>query len=194
MIGGRRRILAAACRTALMLTGLAWALLAAGCGKRAAPPPVPPPETPVPTAQSDTLRVTDSRIEYPDSGPRIWVAEAGTITASAQPGVVKLTTVSCRLYRNGQETLRVRADAGDAVQQDNAVRMTLTGNVRAEDIGQGLRLTADKFEWASQHDRISAVNVQWLGGGFVHRADRGTFTTDLTRATFEGRVSTRTVE
>jgi len=193
MIGHRRRILAAACPTALALIGLATILLTAGCGKRLRKTAPPPPSSPSPTAiNGGTVVVKDARIEYPDSGPRIWVAEAGSIIASAEPGVVKLTKVSCRLYREGKEVLRVRADGGDAIQQGKTVQVSLAGNVRAEDIRQELRLTADKFEWSSQHNRVSAENVQWLGMGFTHRADRGVFTTDLKRATFTGHVETKT--
>jgi len=139
-----------------------------------------------------TVTVTDSRIEYPDSGPRIWVAEAGTIIASAEPGAVKMTKVSCRLYQRGMEVLRVSADGGDAIQQDGAVQVSLAGHVRAEDLRRELRLTADRFEWASQHDRVSAVNIHWIGLGFDHRADRGIFSTDLTRGDCRGHVKTKT--
>jgi len=191
MTGQRRRTLAAACRIALALIGLAGVLLAAGCGKRHVQTPAPP-ETSVPAESGPSaVKVTGgARIVIPENGPRVWVAEAETITASTEPGNMKLTKVSCQLYRNGQETLRVQADAGDAVQQGKTVHMTLTGNVRAVEPVRGLRLTADQFEWASQYDRVSAVNVHWIGLGFDHRADRGVFSTDLTRGDFSGHVKT----
>jgi len=195
MTGQRRRTLSvppALCRAVPALIGAAVILLSAGCGRKPRTVPPPPPAPTESAMKSGTIKVTDSRIVFPDTGPRVWVAEAESIVASADPGTVKLTTVSCRLYRQGQEALRVRADAGDAVRQGKAIRMTLTGNVRALEPKRGLRLTADTFEWASQYDRVSAVNVQWLGMGFTHRADRGVFSTDLTRADFTGRVETRT--
>jgi len=116
------------------------------------------------------------------------------MTATADPGAMKMTKVKCRLYREGREVLNVEADGGNAVQQEKTIVVRLAGNIRVKDLKHGFSMTADKFEWSSQYDRVSAVNVQYLGGGLSHRADRGIFSTDLTRATFTGRVTTRTVE
>ena len=194
MTGQRRRTRAALATircAALVLIGMTGMLLIAGCGKRTRTPRVPaPPRLESPTL-GGSLSGTKSRIVFPDHGPRIWVAEAEKVIASANPGTLRLERISCQLYQQGREVLRVRADAGQAVQQQAAVRVTLTGNVQAEEGRRGLRLTADGFEWSSQYDRISAVNVRWLGAGFTHRADRAVLTTDLSRATFTGKVKTQ---
>lgn len=179
----------------LALAVLAGVLLAAGCGKRPQPAPTPPPTSPSSPAKSGgNLAITDSHIKFPVTGPRVWEAEVGEITATGDPGVMKLAKVKCRLYRNGRQALIVEADRGDAVQQEKAIVVRLTDNIRATDLTHGLTMTADQFEWSSQYDRVSAVNVRFLGGGLSHRADRGVFSTDLTRATFTGCVTTRTVE
>jgi len=192
MTGQRRRYLAVPlpiCRTILALAALASILLLAGCGKRPRPAIVPPPTPPKTKSGVD---ITDARIAFPMTGPHVWEAEVGKITATGDPGKMKLTDVKCKLYRQGQEVMSVQADGGDAVQQEKTIFVRLTGNVLATEPKRGLRLKAEKFEWSSQYDRVSATNVQWLGMGYVHRADRGTFTTDLTRATFNGHVETKT--
>ncbi|MHB0937532.1 MAG: LPS export ABC transporter periplasmic protein LptC [Armatimonadota bacterium] len=196
MTGQWRRIRAvppAACRTVLAVAALACILLlAAGCGKRRQSTPAPAPK--VQTKTESGVVIKDSSIVFPLTGPPVWTADVGEIKATGDPGKMELKDVKCRLYREGREALYVEAERGDAVQQDKAVVVRLTGKIRADEKKHGLTMTAEKFEWSSQYDRISAVNVQLLGGGLSHRANRGVFSTDLTRATFTGRVTTRTVE
>lgn len=141
--------------------------------------------------------MTKSQITYPDHGPTIWVAEAdrSQITSDIAGRDGRKVTwamqgVKCYLYQQGKQTLRVEAASGTAVLENHAATVSLAGDVTAYDLVRGARLTADQFDWQSQRDRVSAVNVALFQGGLTHRASRGIFNTPLTHAEFSGDVVT----
>ena len=183
----------AAC-TGVLLVGLLWMV---SSSKHHTPRIVPtPPSAPAvtPGKPSGTLGAKNGVIIFPDHGPRIWVARAKTIVGRADTGTVEMTGVSCSLYHNGQETLRVLAARGVAHAQGSTVVVSLLGGIHAQDLQRDLSCTADAFDWSAANDCVSATNVAWRGAGFTHRADHAELSTDLTRAVFTGKVRTRTLK
>lgn len=173
-------------------------LVVAGCAPRVrnarqVAPPSPPPKATA-SAMKTTLVGTNYRLVFPEGGPRTWIADVATIRADAGSGISELTKVSCLLYTQKRETLRVTADTGKVAVHGKTARLSLRGHVRVREPRQDLLLLADEFRWTTQQDTISAKNVRWQGLGFEHRADSGEFSTDLSHATFHGHVQTATVD
>ena len=177
----------------VILIGVIYAL--SGCARKATIAPSTSPEQPVaaPSAPPDVqVKISKYRILFPDTGPRIWEAEAASGSANTQNGLVELKGITCRMYEHGKATLQVTADAGTAAMQNTTARVSLHGHVRALAAQRGFTLTAASLRWVSGSGQVTAERLSWSGLGFTHRADRGTFAQDLTRGRFTGNVKTST--
>lgn len=190
-------------RTVRYLPCLLTALWLAGCVGRQAPSMRTPP--PAPTARRTTttsptsgkVHLTNYRIQFPNEGAPVWVADIKQAdvksgAALAEGSTLGLQGVTCTMFRNGQETLRVTSDTGRATLHGRDALVTLYGHVHANAVGRGYQLDAKAMSWSSREDRVSATGVRWLGEGFAHCADSGIFSANLTRGAFRGNVQTQT--
>jgi hypothetical protein len=164
-------------------------LLVGGCRQPASQPPSPPVQT-APARGDARVAGTGYRFVFPPAP----AAKAWEITANfqgdADSGTVTLSKVSGTLYRTNAPVLQVTAGAGTAVVEGKTARLSLSDHVRARATQKGYTLDADTFRWSTADGLIHAERVCLRGEGLTHRADRGTFTTDLTQATFDGHVTT----
>ncbi len=190
-------------RTVRYLPCLLTALWLAGCVGRQAPPTRTPPPAPMArrttatTPNGGKVHLTNYRIQFPNEGAPVWVADVKQAdvksgAAIAEGSELGLHGVTCTMFHDGQETLRVTSDTGSATLRGRVAQVKLYGHVRAHAVGRGYQLDANAMSWSSREDRVSATGVRWLGEGFAHRADSGVFSATLTRGAFRGNVQTQT--
>jgi hypothetical protein len=120
----------------------------------------------------------------------VWLAEVKSGRSSNAHGTTTLTLhgVTSHMYKAGKELLRVTADSATAVVIGKVVHTKLLGHILATDLPPSQRLTAETFTWVSTEDHVQLQQFHWLCAGSSLSADQGTFSTDLTEATFHGHV------
>jgi hypothetical protein len=184
------RILRAAALVVL-LGGLGMTLVGCPHGSRA-----PRHTTAPPRKEPITLRGTfsHSRFVWPATGPRVWVAEVDSGRIDAQDGTLQLHGVACELYQAGKLKLKITADGGRAVRSGSAVRLSLSGHVRATSQARALTLAADALRWASADGVVHVVRPHGAGMGFEHWADSGSYSPDLARVTLLGHIRVESID
>ena len=178
---------------ALTMGMIILVVLGAGCagGKRGARPAQRPAKVATPSAEGASgvkISGKDYRFVYRAEGERAWALDAKSWRGDSTAKRLDMTGIDCRLYTKNRETLHAVAESGHVVQEGETLRVALSGKVSVVEAQRGLRLEADRFLWTSTDGAITAGNVHWRGLGFDHRADKGTFTTDLTRGKFSGHI------
>ena len=126
-------------------------------------------------------------INVPLEGPQIWTAEVQSGQWNKTTGKLILTGVKCHLYDYGKEVLLVMADSATAVIDGKNVRAELTGHIKAVDMRQQQHLDAETFRWSSTDKIIHATNFNFTSPKVNVRAPQGTFNSDLTQMSFNGR-------
>lgn len=166
-----------------------------GCSRKKSPPPTTSSSSnTLPTDRDGRVGFKNYTLVVPATGPRIWAAEVKSGRADSKTGKLILDGITCHLYEQGKEVLRVTADTGTATVQEKTVRMELTGHVQAVEQQRGQRLTTEVFRWNSIERRIHAERFRWTSEKMTLSADAGSFSNDLTEATFHGHVRMETTD
>lgn len=176
----------------LFLIGIVMLALV-GCpgkGRRPVVPPPKPPQSTTPPAPDRFQLKNGHRITFAAEGSRVWSSTITSGEIDPASGMLTLRGIACQMYQQGRPVLDVTAQTGKAIMQGKVARVSLSGQVVARNPANGMELHAETFRWVSGTDTITATNVVVRGAGLVHRADRVTFTTDLSHAVFTGHART----
>ncbi|HEY3377900.1 MAG TPA: hypothetical protein VGL77_10455 [Armatimonadota bacterium] len=182
-----------------ILVGMISVLVLGCAGRKHVSVPTEPdkPKAPGvnPTSLQDKFTFSDYTFEVPLAAGRSWSAEvkSGKAVRVGEKQVLTLIGVVCHLREQGKEKLTVNADKATAVLIGKTLRTEMSGHVLATELTHQQRLQAVTMRWTSTENRMHAQYFYWAGQGVDLSADQGSFSTDLTEATFRGHVRMATV-